>query len=564
MTVATISAPGSVKTHAGMSHPGIDKKWPPCNTSSTMTKNTFARRAAAVLAASLLSSSSFATSWSVLGPRPMGMGGAFVALAEGPIAQYWNPAGLAESEGKYGLQVPVGARVEFTGNVLKNANALGDLAGKFNEIEAAQRSGTPGALDADKVAAFYKGLVEISDLNEPGKGALVDVAGGGNIRVGRYALSVNNFTTVGASPFVDTTNIGLGVSAGNTGVSFTGANVAAPANATNAASAASIAGAIGASGYASLNTLTGGAIAAGGITNASELGNALVNFAVSGGQTPAQISEAAGAIAANAGAAAPIIQNAASGNPYTNNRTNLTLRGGSFTEVAFGHGRQVFLPGLKLGGNLKLIFGSVGYQKFAVLDNNSDTGDTLKDFRANTASSVQPAVDLGALWHLNQIFPVLPLNPRVGLVARNINNPKFKQPDLATSSGEGKFPLNGQLRSGAAISPWNFWHVSMDLDLTKNNTPIPGFQSRMWGLGSEVNVFNRSWINIPLRAGLAKNLAETSSKMSYTVGFGLNFLHFMLDVGGAVSSHRTTIDSGSSSAKVPSNLSVAAQLGFVF
>ena len=31
-----------------------------------------------------------------IGTRPMGMGGAFVAVAEGPSAFYWNPAGLVQ------------------------------------------------------------------------------------------------------------------------------------------------------------------------------------------------------------------------------------------------------------------------------------------------------------------------------------------------------------------------------------------------------------------------------------------------------------------------------------
>ena len=59
------------------------------------------------------------------------------------------------------------------------------------------------------------------------------------------------------------------------------------------------------------------------------------------------------------------------------------------------------------------------------------------------------------------------------------------------------------------------------MDLTNNLTPVPGYHSRMFGLGTEVNVFNRSWINIPVRVGLMQNIEDSASKMAYTAGTGL-------------------------------------------
>src|SRR5262245_7566399 len=81
----------------------------------------------------------YADSFKVLGPRPLGMGGAFVAMAEGGLAQYWNPAGLAqENASKWGAVAGVGGRAEFTGGILNDANTLGDLASKFGTIKSAQ------------------------------------------------------------------------------------------------------------------------------------------------------------------------------------------------------------------------------------------------------------------------------------------------------------------------------------------------------------------------------------------------------------------------------------------
>jgi hypothetical protein len=220
------------------------------------------------------------------------------------------------------------------------------------------------------------------------------------------------------------------------------------------------------------------------------------------------------------------------------------------------------LPGLMVGGNLKLIFAKVGYARFDVLHKDSGSTNALKDFKNNAASSVAPALDLGVLWKLDQVLPVLPFNPRVGLVAKNINNPQFSQPDLAKQNGESShYYENGQLRFGTAISPFKFWNIAMDVDLTENLTPVSGYHSRMFGLGTEVNVLNRSWINIPLRAGIMQNLASSGAKLAYTAGFGLNFMHFMLDIGGAISSDQTQIKGSS---KVPSSAAVAMQLGFMF
>ena len=435
-----------------------------------------------------------------------------------------------------------------------------DLSDKFSAIQSAQKSGTAGAMDATKMAAFYKALPIINDLNQGGKGALADVAGGANFRAGRWAVSVNNFTSVGGTPFVDVTNIGLGTvnGAGGTGVSFAGANTGAPA-AANQTAATTIANSITASMLTNLNNLTNGALAAAGITTPTQLGNALVNFAATNGASAAQITDAATTISQNASAAAPLIQSGSQGNAYTNNKSAMTVRGASLTEVAFGHGRQVY-PGVFLGGNLKVIFGSVGYTRFNVLQNGSNTA--IKDMRDNAEKSVQPAVDLGAMWKVNQTFPNAKFNPRVGLVFRNVNNPGFNEPSIATTNGEpSKFHENGQLRMGLAVSPFHFWNLAFDCDLTKNNTLVQGYQSRLMGLGTEVNVFNRTWINIPLRAGLMKNVADSESKLAYTGGFGVHLVHFMFDVGASVSADRTQIKDNK---KVPSSLGLAAQLGMMF
>ncbi|MFH1618937.1 MAG: conjugal transfer protein TraF [bacterium] len=515
------------------------------------------------VAAFFCSGEAGAEQWKILGPRPMGMGGAFVAVAKGPIAQYWNPAGLAQEENTSGLELPIGARAEFTGGVLQDANALGRLVDKYQAVQSAQTAG--GKIDADQMATVVKGIATISGMNEPGKGLLADVEGGVNFKFSKIAVSINNYTSVGASPFVDSTNIGLGSATGITGVSFaSGGNVTAPADTASRDTLTTALNSVGT--FPQIENMlcgSGGCLNAqlGGLISNETLANTLINATA---MTPDQVLAAANIIQENAVQAAPVIQNLGSGvnNPYSNNQSNLTVRGGSFTELAFGYARPVLIPGLIVGGNLKAIFGSVGYTRFNVLQNDAGTTDALKDYNKNLAKSVRPGIDIGLLMEADKYFTSLPMKPRFGLVMRNINSPGFDQPSLAINNGESsKLSYDSQMRAGLAVSPFNFWTLAMDMDVTKNKTPVRGYKSRQLSLGTEVNIFNRPSINIPLRVGLIKNIADSASKPAYTAGFGINLLHMILDVGGSISSETIKLDDGGT---VRSSASVAASLAFLF
>jgi hypothetical protein len=151
----------------------------------------------------------------------------------------------------------------------------------------------------------------------------------------------------------------------------------------------------------------------------------------------------------------------------------------------------------------------------------------------------------------------------VGLTGRNLNNPKFSQPAAAAADGVGgKYAVNPQARLGLAISPLHWWNIAADVDLTRNLTPVDGIASRQLGLGTEVNVFNRTWINIPLRLGMARNL-ETGTNM-LTAGAGLNFLHLMIDFAGEASGKRIDTQTQGNSTKVPQEFGASVSLSLLF
>ena len=73
-----------------------------------------------------------AQSWQFVGSRAMGMGGAGVATAYGPDAQYWNPAGIAQDEdlNETGLLINASADMQATKDALESIHGLTDMAKK--------------------------------------------------------------------------------------------------------------------------------------------------------------------------------------------------------------------------------------------------------------------------------------------------------------------------------------------------------------------------------------------------------------------------------------------------
>lgn len=406
---------------------------------------------AACAALALAAAPARATSWHNLGPRAMGMGGAQVALAQGPLASYWNPAGLGQLYNSSGFAFGGGARGAFTGSVLEGANDL-------NQLNKDCSAGTSACTTARINAALDK-------LGQPRNGALGDLGAAVAYKHGRGVLFAHGLTYVGASPEVDRTNTGA--------------------------------------------------------------------------------CQGAGCI--------------------DRNQSKLVLRGISTVEFGVGYGRELGESGLVLGATVKGIAARVGYGEIRVVTEDPGAGG-LKDFRDNTKQGLQPGVDAGLLWDIRETFPIIPLRPRIGVVGRNLNAPKFKQPAAAIASGERPhFRLDGQARAGAALSPFDFWHLVADFDLTENVTPIDGYPSRYFSAGTEINVFNSPRFNIPLRAGLQKNVAKRADdSLAFTGGVGLHFLHVLLDVGAQVAAKRTEIQSEGKLEKVPNNAAVAVQLAVLF
>jgi hypothetical protein len=475
----------------------------------------------------------FASSFKILGTRPLGMGGAFVAVAEDAIAQYWNPAGFALQKG-LDIQIPVGVSMETTQGLIKEVDDLGDIAETVSEIMDRQSSG--GGFDASLIEEFTSAINELDDLNKSGLGLILDINAGLNIRFRNLGLGVINITELGADPSLDLVHIGLGEGVVNTDALDAlcvdilsdghGDPPDGPFDLTTAqrAIATDIAN--------SLGDLDVSPSPPTGWTN-QQLAEELVVAGVLAGLTDAEIETVATAIAEVAGSLAADLFTGAG---FSDNTTNIRLNGIMLFEVPLTYARELpWVNNLYVGGNVKFMYGTVGFAQFDVFSGEDLTESLYQDYKDYTKTSTTIGVDIGALYDLKES-----LGARFGMVIRNLTYPSFSQPEKAKEVGLDKYVIEPQVRIGAAYWPLNFITLSADLDVTNNKTVLPGYQSRMFGLGAEVNILNRSWLNLALRGGFMDNLSESYGSM-FTAGLGLNLFHLQLDFAGAISTKSTSI-----------------------
>jgi len=472
----------------------------------------------------------FASSFKILGTRPLGMGGAFVAVAEDAIAQYWNPAGFALQKG-LDIQIPVGVSIETTEGLIKEVDDLGEMAVSVQEIIEARRSGS--GFDANMIQEFTSAINELDDLNKSGLGLVLDINGGINIRFRNLGLGVINITELGTDPYVDLVNIGLAVSTapvtdaldalcvdvdgdGNPGDGTGGFWDLTPSQQSIADSLADSLDDIG-----SPTT---------GWTN-QDIAEELVVAGALAGLTDAEIQGVADSIVAGLE-----LWDTLTGTDFGDNDTNIILNGIMLFEVPVTYARALpWVKNLYVGGNVKLMYGTVGFAKFKVFQDEDLMESLYKDYKNFYKTSTTIGVDIGALYDLRKS-----LGLRLGMVVRNLNYPSFAQPKEAKEVGLDKYVIEPQVRIGAAYWPLNFITLSADLDVTNNKTVLPGYQSRMFGLGAEINILNKSWLNLALRGGFMDNLSESYGSM-FTAGLGLNLFHLNLDFAGAISTERTSI-----------------------
>jgi len=181
---------------------------------------------------------------------------------------------------------------------------------------------------------------------------------------------------------------------------------------------------------------------------------------------------------------------------------------------------------LSVGGSLKLMQGTT-YVKKLTIDTDSEESTDDDEWEDNKKDSSNIGIDLGVLFKPNEVE-----NLTVGLVAKNINSPKFDVVEGADLKADI------QIRTGLLYTILDDVDFALDLDLTNNNTLINGYKSQVLGGGIDY----RPFLGFSIRTGLAQNLANSNEGMIYSAGFGIGMKQFQLDIAGQMSSNSGTYD----------------------
>ena len=265
----------------------------------------------------------YAQSWQFVGPRAMGMGGAAVATAYGPDAQYWNPAGLTQDENvnETGFLINAGVSLESSKNILEVVKSLNDMSDQYKNLSNAIQNNSN--INAENISTIFAGLDDISQLVTNKTGALVNADAGLGFKFKNIYVGMRTLGTGAVRPVIDTNNVQFNAAGAGLNITAT-AGTAVPTDPDNATSAANLAAAMGAQGNAFVQNLINLLGNPAGVSDETELANLIINAIVQyyPATTPAQITEAVNTAIENMGGAATVVNMAGAGTgSYKDNET---------------------------------------------------------------------------------------------------------------------------------------------------------------------------------------------------------------------------------------------------
>ena len=189
--------------------------------------------------------------------------------------------------------------------------------------------------------------------------------------------------------------------------------------------------------------------------------------------------------------------------------------------IAYSHSFELSQGLLHVGGALKFM-NAITYVETILLDDDNDNEDSIVD---KTSSNF--GIDLGVAYE-----PYFVKNLTLGLVIKNLNAPKF--------GTVGKdITIDPMLRIGAAYNINKELEVALDIDVTSNETLIPGLDSQT--IGGGINYMPVDWFSI--RGGLMTNIgANDQAGIVYTAGMGIGPRWLQIDLSAQMSGSSTDVD----------------------
>lgn len=478
-----------------------------------------------------LTGTAYAADFQTIGT--MGMGGAGVARDMGSYAPYWNPAGLAFATKSFSTTAGFGVGLRVSEGLADNVDKLG----KFTE-------GSPSTFDNLKnlsslsnnpsvIADMVSLLTVIRDIETQNGTLSLNADVGLGLQIKNFGFGVFAINEGYARPLADLVNVLPATSSSGGGI--TTANLISLAGTSsptqtffNTAQQNQIITALNSIGITDTTNQTN-------IINA--LGN---NLAVpTNPNLPTLTAQQAADTFATT--VAPAFSSTSNIN---NNQTAVMVKNVLFTEIpiSYGHAIDMGTSGkFGLGASLKPIVARVYQTRIRLTENGQSVSskDIVDGFKDNFEESNSVTVDLGAQYKYANWLTL-------GVVAKNLSSPSFKSPALKDQKGRLVLPdgtltltpykdadvkLKPQARFGLELAPFSWLTFAADLDLTENESVLSGldFKNRQLGGGVELSPF--TWFK--LRAGMYKNLADSSLGNVATAGLTFGIPWVLLEVDGA-------------------------------
>jgi hypothetical protein len=469
-----------------------------------------------------------------VGPRALGMGGTGVAAVDDVPAQYYNPAAYgffahqppAEEQSDKGpfsadnnalWRKDWGAAVDFTlgARIHKDFAEHVDTLRGYNDDGTFDRLGAAGAGGGLNNEADALALVEIANalgnLGDPDNAMTMDNTGGLSVRVKHFGIGVRSYSQVfGRLQNLDLANLGVGDS-GDLNTELNGITPSGSGSVLTAAQQTQLSNA--------------------GITGANI--TKLDQLAASSGIPADQLQLMVDALVEVSGAA---------GGSIDDNTTSLRLYGVNIIEVPLSFG-WAFNENISVGGNLKAMVGRVYGTDVLVFDDDID--DALTSADDNYEQSVTWGIDLGVMVRLRML--------NLGLTLRNLNAPTFDGPTVGAITYPD-YEIDPSATLGAAFIPYEWLTLAADVDLTSNETVLSNYDSQMFRLGAEFDLFRI----LALRGGYSQNLAESDIGPLVHAGLGVNLWAVRIDLAGAMALETTTYDGDEVPREVRAGLQLAA------
>lgn len=491
-----------------------------------------------------------AQEWEPLDPRSRGMGNTGIAVAEGPVASWWNPANLAQGSvtpleflsSGFGFSVHGSGDVSLEGDILGTVDRVTDLyrelggGSGFQAVQNRLNAGTATAQDLREAVAV---IDAVSDLGAEGVGARALGGAALELRLGSFGVFYRDVTSGGVDPFFDFGSISAlsSTSLATFFGQFAGGALSAAGTALSSRIQAETT-----LGAADNDTDT--------VLDADELAFQAQQSVGDAGISDPTFQEnylaVVNATVANAGGS--------SGNTLYSNGSGIEISGIRLRETGVSLGLPLHLialpgiPSLNLGVALKEVIGET-FREVITLRDLQDGSDALeealKNKSANTTRSNKFNIDAGL-----SIRPIQEVTLALG--GRNLLDMDF---DVEGTTED--FHVRPQYRIGLATTALGFATLAVDYDLTKNDFDgLDGYESQLLSAGLELKI-----LFLNLRLGTFTNLESDESDPVYAAGLGFDIFGLKIDVGGQISSAKQEVEvdsSGTGSEEIPERVAVSA------